>query len=147
MKKMLFLLATAMIVMASCSKDDDPYNEPPVSKDSISVVISYNINTTLVYVDATLPNSLSFSTYYNGVYENTFRVKKGERFVMKGRDFEANFLGREIEIERIEMNVVISSEMHAVYPSSCTPTNPGRIPVTKNMVYSYCPTMTFVKWW
>ncbi len=46
MKKMLFLLAVAMIVIASCSKNDDPFNEPPNSKeDSVVFIVTSTIVT------------------------------------------------------------------------------------------------------
>ena len=138
---MFMILAVIVIALINpgCNKNDDPYNEEPAN-DSLWVFVDYTTASDFgSYVVCHAP-TIYLDTYKDGVLENAFPITKGVPFVMKGRDFIGNLLGREVEINISTADLEFSGT-YVRETNSIAPANPGKMKVVKNMKITYTPVL------
>lgn len=144
MKKMLFFLATAMMIfMASCSKSDDSFNEePPVSKeDSVVFIVTTDILTPMKSEYITERNSA-------GVWVDGSNLvcefAPGTRKVLKGEEAKA-IIGKEATIcSWVKIYRMWSSTLPSpIFTTTYSPA-PVSVVIEKNKTYTYHFDVTFV---
>lgn len=145
MRKMLFFLATAMMIfMASCSKSDDSFNEEPITpkEDSVVFIVTTNILTPWKAEYLTEKNSVGVWWVDNGS-NRVYEFAPGIRKVLKGEEARA-IIGKEVTIcSWVEIYRMWSSTLPSpIFTTTYSPA-PVSVVIEKNKTYTYHFDVTF----